>query len=296
MQAERFGCRNNRAWAGLFAFLLPGVAALAAGERVPTIKHEPVAAAVRGQPISIRAVVQDDSGLCQVTLFYTPSRDAAPFKTPMQPVGAGSYVGSIPAAVVSGREVFYYIEAVDEEANVAETPWYSIRLETAADASPGEDETKGARPTSKWVKPAFYAGGAAALVGGVAWLLSDSGDSDSGDGWGTTNVGTYAGTATVVLEMPGTAPRSTSRAMSITIVSSGIVSSDTIHPGQHLESRLNGNNFVLIASVNETNLTGQIRYSGTVVDDRIVGGVDGTARNSAGTEGAYSGTFYAARQ
>jgi hypothetical protein len=84
--------------------------------------------------------------------------------------------------------------------------------------------------------------------------------------------------------------------MSITIASSGTVSSDTLHPGQTLEGRLTDSNFTLVAAVAETNLTGEIRYSGTVVGGRIVGQVEGTARKTSGDTGTYSGTFYASRR
>jgi hypothetical protein len=69
--------------------------------RPPVIKHAPVTAAARGQSITIRAVVTDPSGPVKtVTLCYATSRDAAPFKVPMQASGAGSYFGTIPGNVL----------------------------------------------------------------------------------------------------------------------------------------------------------------------------------------------------
>ena len=62
------------------------------------------------------AIVADDSGLVKlVTLFYSPSKDAAPFRSPMKSSGTSLYYGTIPAGVISGASnISYYIEALDD--------------------------------------------------------------------------------------------------------------------------------------------------------------------------------------
>ena len=72
------------------------------------------------------------------------------------------------------------------------------------------------------------------------------------------------------------------------------MSTDTLRPGTHMEGRLSGVNFLLVAAVKETDRNGQIQYLGTAIDGRIAGSIQGSATLSAG-EGTYSGNFSAAR-
>jgi len=80
-------CSTMRCLFWLLVFLFsawPAVAGSAEDQnRPPTIKHEPVTVAVRGQPITILANVTDDSGLVKsVTLFYSPPRMPRRFARP----------------------------------------------------------------------------------------------------------------------------------------------------------------------------------------------------------------------
>ena len=86
--------------------------------------------AVRGQPITILANVTDDSGLVKsVTLFYSPSKDAAPFRSPMKSSGTSLYYGTIPAGVISSASsISYYIEALDYVDAAQETAWHAIQI------------------------------------------------------------------------------------------------------------------------------------------------------------------------
>ena len=261
----------------------------------PVIRHSPVKAGVVGQPILVRAVVSVEGGSVKaVTLFYSLSRDAAPFKAGMQDTGTGSYLGTIPADMLAGqREITYYIEAVNAADVGAETPWYRISVGGKGGAAEGEGGAGG----PAWVKPALYGGGAAGLIGGAAWLLSSSsGGGGQGGGGTATNAGTYAGSVTTVLEWPGETPVNTSHAMTIEVTSTGEVRSDTIQEGQYLMAPLSGSGFSLVGTIDESDLTGVIRYTGTLLDDRVVGSVDGTVRSDSGAQGSYSGTFHAVRQ
>jgi hypothetical protein len=281
-----------------------GVLALCAGilraesdvNRPPVIKHEPVRAAAAGQSISIRASVTDDAGAVKdVRLLYSTSRDAAPFKAAMQSTGAGVYVGTLPGSVLSGLDrLSYYIEATDDQDLTSETPWYTVNLQSTATSAVTRTET--APPESggsSWGRTALYAGGAAALIGAGAWAASGGGG--GGGGGSKTNVGTYAGSVTTCLEMEGGSPSCSSHSMSIQVLSDGVVSSDNLYRNQHLEGRLSGSDFALVAEVHETNVTGEIVFQGTVLDSRIVGSVSGSATSSGGTKGVYSGTFSATR-
>jgi hypothetical protein len=190
-------------------------------------------------------------------------------------------------------EITYYIEAVSAADVAAETPWHRVGIGGAASAAGTGEGAGGAR----WVRPALYAGGAAALIGGTAWLLSSGGEESPPGGAGTaTNAGTYAGSVTTGLEWPGETPVYTSHAMTIEVTSTGEVRSDTIQEGQYLMAPLSGSGFSLVGTIDESDLTGVIRYTGTLLGDRIVGSVDGTARSASGAQGSYSGTFHAVRQ
>jgi hypothetical protein len=289
--------------------------------RPPVIKHEPVTTAVRGQSISIRAVLRDESvTMKSVSLFYTTSKDAAPFKIAMQSAGAGSYFGSIPSSLLKdANELSYYIEALDEQDVASETPWYTVKLQTTQpsvsqpipsqplaviqpppQAIPSSTPNKQIEPKKdswSWKGPAIIAGGAAAVVGGAILAASGSGGgSSSGGGTSITNAGTYTGSATRYIEMPGSSPSASSYPITITVTSSGAISSDTLHPNTFMESQISGTDFQMTADLDDTNLTGQIVYIGTLLNARITGSIAGSVSSSSGTNGAYSGIFSATKQ
>jgi hypothetical protein len=288
----------------LYAVVLAAANAAAqhkAAHSPPVIKHEPVSVGLRDQPITIRAQVAAGSGSVKaVTLYYAASKDAAPYKVAMHDSGAGSYIGSIPAGLLSGvGKLSYYIEAVDEQDTAAETPWYTVTVQAqGAAVSPSipGGASAPAEKQSSWVKPALIAGGAAALIGG-GLLIANSGGGSSGGGGSTTNVGTYAGSVTVTFELAGSVPTTDAHAITISVVSSGVVSTDNLQAGQHLEGKISGSgDFVLEADVRDNGLTGRIRYVGHLFGTRITGYVDGTATSTSGASGTYSGSFSALRQ
>lgn len=299
--------------AGLPAFQLH-----AAADPRPRIEHAPVSVAVRGQSIVLRAQVTGErQAIEKVTLFYAVSRDAAPFKAPMQNIGGASFTGTIPADLTAGLDtMLYYIEARDAADATAETPWYTIQLRspsaapvapTPAVTAPAPAAVPPATPAatvsgtndqaggkSSWSKSALAAGGVL-LVGGAIVALSQGGGGGGGGGGSSTNAGsTFSGTATVCFQPPDAASTCTPHPIAITIDQDGNVASDTLQEGTHLEGKLSGSNFLLVGSVQETNRTGEIQYLGTVVNDRIAGSIQGSATTPSGT-GTYSGNFSAAK-
>jgi hypothetical protein len=266
-----------------------------AASRGPVIRHDPVKVGVRGQSLSVRAVVTDSSSTIKgVYLYYTTSRDAAPYKLTMLGTGAGGYLATIPGALLgSAPQVLYYIEAVNEQDVSAETSYCSVELRLPQAATGG---AAGTEETGKsWVKPTLYAGGAAVLVG-AAILATSGGGGGGGEGGSTTNAGSYAGTVTTCFELAGSTPSCRSNAMRIFISTDGVVNSDTLREGVYVEGRVSGRDFTIMSPVSETNLTGQIRYDGTVIDRRITGSISGSARTTSGVNGTYSGTFNATLQ
>lgn len=288
--------------------------------RPPVIRHESITTAVKGQSFSVRAVVTSQSATIKsVTLLYTPSRDAAPFKIAMQEAGAGSYFGAIPSSLIKSLNEFsYYIEAVDENELASETPWHNVKLQVpqlnvtppiqspppvavappaaARVINPPAKQIEPPKESWSWKGPAIIAGSAAAVVGG-AILVANSRKSDDNGGGGNsiTNAGTYAGTASRYLQMAGESPSSESYAITITVLSSGTLSSDNLHPGSHMEASLSGTEFQMNGTVSESNLTGQITYDGTLLSGRITGSIAG-AVTASGTNGTYSGIFSATKQ
>jgi hypothetical protein len=288
----------------------------------PQISHDPVAAAVRGQPVTILAKVTDDAGAVKsVTLFYSPTQDAAPFRSVMTSSGAGIYYGTIPASMVTDADgISYYIEAADYVDATRETPWYAIRITDAkAPAPPVEPAQRPAQvqpaapvplvqPTAPASRPpekdrsslvgvGVIAGGAAAVLGGAFLLSQDDDGGGAGDG-GTepdaSLAGTYDGNSTECFTPDGGSPSCETRAISIVIAEDGVVRSDDIYEGDAVQGTLSGNDFNLVAEVSGAS-TGEVVYSGSVVDDRIVGSIAGSAETPAGP-GIYSGTFTAVRR
>lgn len=276
---------------------------LRAQTTAPAIDHAPVKVAVRGQNILFRAKVAPAAKPVEsVTLHYAVSRDAAPYKVAMVPAGAGIYTGTVSADLTSGlAQLLYYIEARDTVGATAETPWYTVEIKSGAPV-PATAASRGpAAPAgtpvkeSSWKKPALIAGGALA-VGGAALAImgGGGGGGDSSGGTVTNAAGTYTGTASVFFQPPSGSPSGSTYPVTITITSGGTVSSDNLQEGARLEGQLSGAGFVLVAPVNQPDRTGEIQFSGVVVNGRITGTVQGSATTSGGA-GTYSGGFSAAK-
>ncbi len=285
--------------------------AVEAGEAtgVPVIEHAPVHSAIPGQSLTIRARIS--GGVPKsVTLLFATSKDAAPFRVPMSMLGPGVYTGSIPEPMLARLpEVYYYIEARDAADAPVETPWYTVHVRSGTGVKTGAGTTgvgtsasgeSGGEAQSSWVKPALIGGGILA-VGGVAYALSQSGGGGGDDGGGggggpTPAAGTYTGTDTTCRQNPDGTSTCESSGLTITISEQGVVQSDNLRDGQNMEASLSGSSFVLVGSVNEGGVAGEIQYPGTVVDQRIVGNIQGSASSSA-SNGVivFSGNFSAVK-
>ena len=292
---------------GLGGLLVSPAGAQPVTNKAPEIAHDPVTRAVRGQPLYLKAKVTDDAGDVRVVnLYYTLSKDAAPFRAAMRPAGLDLYVGMIDASVLAGAAgVSYYLEAEDGEGATRETPWYAVRFSEGAAAPGGAAAVAPSSPEGSAAQQdtwpiGWIAGGVAVAAGGAALLIAanDSGGGGSSGGGGVaTNAGTYAGTATTCLTMEGQSPSCESHSASIVIDSAGAVYSDSLRAGQSLSGTLQGGNFTLQASVGDAGAgtSGEIFYSGTLVGDRIVGSITGSVQGPSGS-GVYSGSFTATRQ
>lgn len=99
-------------------------------EARPTISHDPVRVAVKGQPLGLRAVVRDAGGrVTAVSVYYAASRGMTPFRMDMNTAGAGIWYGSIPGHLIGpGDELLYYVHAENSEGETSETGWTTVKV------------------------------------------------------------------------------------------------------------------------------------------------------------------------
>ena len=303
--------KRNFSWkrAGVFGVLL-GAAWLAGQGATPVepprIAHEPVGVALRGQPITILAQISAAAPIKSVTLHYTLSKDASPFKLAMQSTGPAMFLGTIPAGLLGNADkVSYYIEATDDRDASTETPWYAVAIKdsnavgqgvgSAAIAAPAAATSSAESGHSSLVTAGIVAGGAAAVIGAALYVANrNSGSSSTGGGAVTNAQGTYTGNKTIILTMSGQAPSSSTTPVTIIIDQNGGVFSQTLLDGSVISGTLNGSGFTLSGSSSVSNLTSTISFTGSVVNNNIVGTISGSAQ-SATNSGRYSGSFSAGK-
>ena len=303
--------RRNFLWLaiGWLGWSLAGAAAVgraAPSASPPRITHDPTSVALRGQPISILAQVQAQTGTIKsVTLLYTLSKDAAPFKLPMQSAGPRTYLGTIPAGLITNAEkVWYYLEATDSLDATTETPWYVVVIKDtrslAAEAQGGAAAggTVAPKPDtgrSSLVIAGLVAGGAAAVVG-TALLVANRGSGGGDGGAVATNApGQYVGSKTICLNMAGATQPCLTTPTKIIIDQQGVVTSDSLLDGQLLSGSMSGNSFLLTGAMTATGLVSQLQFSGSLVGQRLVGSITGTAQSTT-NQGSYTGVFTADKQ
>jgi hypothetical protein len=223
----------------------------------------------------------------------------------MKSSGTSLYYGTIPAGVISGASnISYYIEALDYMDAAQETAWHVIQIKDSSEAVPmieskpagisAAQAPGGERSGPSALTVGAIAVGAAAVVGGAVLLANSGGGSsdDSGDG-GEVPVGTYVGSVTECSSIEGSSPSCNSHGVSIDILDTGIVKSDSLREGLSLQGPLRGSDFTFIAQLTGVS-TGEVVYTGTVVDQRIVGSITGSSQSSAG-RAVHSGTFSATK-
>lgn len=100
------------------------------GFGVPTIVHDPIAVAEKGQPLGVRATVRDAAARVEtVSLFYAASRGMTPFRAAMASSGAGVWYAAIPGHMLGpGAQMFYYIQAENADGETRETDWQTVKL------------------------------------------------------------------------------------------------------------------------------------------------------------------------
>jgi hypothetical protein len=104
----------------------------------PVVTHTPITSALAGEPLTLKAQVEDGSGVCWVRLRYRSITQYHDFRAlPMTPAAEEKvYTATVPAAHLDPRwDFMYFIEAMDNSGNGAiypdldvETPYVITEL------------------------------------------------------------------------------------------------------------------------------------------------------------------------
>ena len=110
---------GKRAWAGAFAgaiLLALPVASNAADAAPPRIVHTPVREAPANKTLTLQAVIEDESGVFEPTLYYRSAGTRKFSSASMTKTSGSAYVVTIPAAVMA-TDLDYFLEAYDVHGN-----------------------------------------------------------------------------------------------------------------------------------------------------------------------------------
>lgn len=89
----------------------------------PSIVHTPVSTAQpEGVDVAIEATVTDSAGVAAVTLYYRPTGLGIFLQVAMSNTTGDTYTGAIPAFVLTGSSVEYYVAATDSSGNASSDP------------------------------------------------------------------------------------------------------------------------------------------------------------------------------
>lgn len=249
------------------------------GFGAPTIVHDPITVAPKGQPLGVRATVRDAAAPVEsVALFYASSRGMTPFRAPMASSGAGVWYASIPGHMMGpGTQMFYYIQAENADGETRETDWLTVKLvesgvapeaipsasavaqqarrQATPVAAPAPAPTPAKGGKSKYLLPAaVIVGGGLAIGGALAIATYDSG---GGGGDSKSVDGNYGGTYSLCF-VPGASTNGTSTA---TVCDDGLVNVYVTNGtarlvglwgAETLSGAVNGSLFSVVANVDAT--------------------------------------------
>ena len=302
---------------GLAAVLLAGP-----GWGVPTIVHDPIQMAKKGEPMGVRATVRDAAArVDSATLFYAPSRGMTPFRVELSSSGAGMWYGTIPGHMIGpGTQLLYYIQAENADGETAETDWHTVtvvesglapeqipsasavaqeaqrRAASESKPPPAPPEVKPSR--NRYLIPAAIIAGGAVAVGG-AYAIAES---DSGGGGGGSDVVTnanFGGTYSVCFEPTAVSNGLTNcdNGMANVYVRNGSVEVIGLWESEIFTSTLNGSVFSASQTVPATARFPEsyLILSGEIRDTACTVTVNGYSRDAA-EPGSYSGRLDATRR
>ena len=251
------------------------------GFGAPTIVHDPITVAPKGQPLGVKATVRDAAARVEtVSLFYASSRGMTPFRSTMSSSGAGVWYATIPGHMMGpGAQMFYYLQAENADGEVRDTDWQTVKLvesgvapeaipsassvarkaqQQAAPAAQGTTVAPAPAKSgkSKYLLPAaVIVGGGLAIGGALAIATYDSGGSGGGDDNPSVD-GNYGGNYDVCF-----VPSALSNAPAATTCDDGLVNVYVTNGAARivglwestvLTGTLNGNLFTAVENVGAT--------------------------------------------
>ena len=291
------------------------------GFGVPTIAHDPIQVAEKGQPLGVRASVRDAAARVEtVSLFYAASRGMTPFRSAMTSSGAGVWYATSPGHMMGpGAQMFYYIQAENADGETKETEWQTVKVvesgigpeaipsasavarqaqRQAAPAAQGAPASAAPAKSgkSKYLIPAaIIVGGAVAIGGALAIAAHNSGGVDGGDDPDPAAEGNYGGNFQVCFESTAVSNSFTdcdSGLVNVYVRSGGAVEIVGLWGAEVLAGTLNGRIFSAIKEVAATSQfpASHLIVSGEIVGEACTARVDGYSTDPL-EPGNYSGTL-----
>lgn len=150
----------------------------------PVITHTAIETAARDRPLHLRATISDESGVFDAVLFWRPLGEPAFTGVNLERLPDGTFLGTLPVALVRAQAVEYYLQAYDELGNgpanvgTAEAP---LRVALTDAPSPSASPLPAATAASPDrleeglpVAPLVVTGAGAAMtvVGAVMWFVA----------------------------------------------------------------------------------------------------------------------------
>ena len=268
------------------------------GFGAPTIVHDPIKVAEKGQPLGVKATVRDTAARVEtVSLFYASSRGMTP----------GHMMGP-------GAQMFYYIQAENADGEVRDTDWQTVKLvesgvapeaipsassvarkaqQQAAPAAQGTTAAPAPAKSgkSKYLLPAaVIVGGGLAIGGALAIATYDSGGGGDGDDNPSVD-GNYGGNYDVCF-----VPAALSNAPAATTCDDGLVNVYVTNGSARivglweatvLTAPLNGNLFSAVENVGATAKFPEAHLiaSGEISGNACTVRIDGYSTDAAGAVG-----------
>jgi hypothetical protein len=89
----------------------------------PAVRHSAITQQSPGQPLLIKAMVADESGISKVLLYYRPTRQTMEYSVVMMDGHGDEYTATIPGSMITkAYDIMYYIEAFDKHGNACLYP------------------------------------------------------------------------------------------------------------------------------------------------------------------------------
>ena len=279
---------------------------------VPTLQHDPIRTAEKGQALGVRVSVRDAAARVEsVSLFYASSRGMTPFRATMSSSGAGVWYATIPAHMMGpGEQMFYYIQAENADGETKETDWMTVKLVDAGvapaaipsattvaqqaqrqavpvstqTAAPPTQPAKGGK--SKYLLPASIIVGGGLAIGGALAIANYTSGGGGGDSVTVTNAN-FGGNYDVCFEPTSASTVSNSTSVCDTglvnvYIRNGIVEIVGLWGSEVLTAPLNGQVFSAVKDVAATTKfpSSRLIVSGEINGSSCTARVDGYSSDS----------------